>query len=223
MNRYEMIKFFTDTLPPVNPERIARLEKRLSLIIPDAHKEFLALYNGANTNYGVLYGIDDIEEMYEANHLAQCTPGYVCIGGDNGDYEFLMEAKADAQAVYVIDAGALNIEDIRAGRVYTMTFIFDWLLCGNGEDPGDPMALFEEEDEALALVDIELVKLPSGGSAELYKLLGDLGLAVSPKIVMEYQKSQLPCTIGKNQYLHEIEPKLSKLKDQDVVRMIHIT
>ena len=155
--------------------------------------------------------------------MAKYTPGYVCIGGDNGDYEFLMGAKADAQAVYLIDAGALNANDIRAGKVYTMTSIFDWLTSGgNGKDPGDPISLFEDDDEAFyALVDIELVKLPSGGSAELYKLLGDLGVAVSPKIVAEYQKSEFPRTIANNKNFRDIEAALSKLKDTSVVRVIH--
>lgn len=222
MNRFMKLKFFTDTSPPAIANDILRLEKQLSLVIPDVHKEFLALYNGANTNFGVLYGIDSIAEMYEANQLAKYVPGYVCIGGDNGNYEFIMEAKATAQAVYVVDVGALDFNDIRAGKVYRMTAIFDWLTSNNGKDPGDPLSLFEEEEDSAfyTLVDIELLAFPSGGSGGLYKLLSDLGLPVSPKIVMDYQKTMLPCLIAQNKLLREIEPRLGNLKEPNVIRIV---
>ena len=223
INRYKQFQFFTDTFPPADLKAIKDFEKQFSLVIPDVHKEFLQLYNGACTDYGRLYGIDDIAEMYECNQLAEYTPGYICIGGDHGDYEFLMESKADAQSVYYIDAGALNAEDIRAGEVFEMTSIFEWLTKGDGEDPGDPYDLFEEEDDGAfyARVDVELVHLPSGGLAELYQLLDTLGLAVSPKIVMEYQKSLLPRIIAEGKLAREIEPGMGRLKDPGAVRIIY--
>lgn len=222
MNRFKKLTFFTDTSPPAITDEILRLEKQLSLALPDVHKEFLAVYNGANTNFGVLYGIDSIAEMYEANQLAKYVPGYVCIGGDNGNYEFIMEAKANAQAVYVVDVGALDLNDIRAGKVYRMAAIFDWLTSKDGQDPGDPIALFEEEEDLAfyTLVDIELLTFPSGGSGGLYKLLSDLGLPVSPKIVMDYQKTTLPCLIAKNKLLRELEPRLGDLKEPSVIRIV---
>jgi hypothetical protein len=81
-----------ETYEPTNNDSIVATEKEIEHRIPKIYKEFLTIINGTCMNLCILYGIDDIVEMYKCNEFSEYAPEYISIGNDNGACELIIKA-----------------------------------------------------------------------------------------------------------------------------------
>lgn len=159
---YSQFAFMTHTAPPVTEAEMQRVEAELGVVIPDIYKAFLRYSNGALLDGARLCSLAEISDLHKLLNIEKYLPGYLCIADENGDYEFLMDARADATTVFLVSAGSMDIDD---GTV-RLPSIYEWLLSGNGDDPGDPFHMYETDDPSPFAeedwVDIVMVKRPDG-------------------------------------------------------------
>ena len=93
---------------PASHDSIVVAEKEIEQRIPQIYQEFLNIMNGACMNLCILYGTDDLVEMYKCNEFSEYAPEYISIGNDNGDCELIIKAEPDAVFCGWLDAGAIG-------------------------------------------------------------------------------------------------------------------
>lgn len=130
-----MIQLLSYPLLPANEEDIAEVEKMIGHKIPNIYKEFLRIMNGACMDLCVLYGTEDMIEMYECNELEEYAPEYISIGNNNGDGELLIRAEENALKCAFFDAGEIGSNEPE---------VWEWFDFCEWVERGCPM---EEDDQ----------------------------------------------------------------------------
>lgn len=201
------IKHLIKAYPPASPDDIAKAEKRLSLVIPDAYKGFLQAANGAVLNFSALYGTESLVEMNRAYEVQRYAPGYIAIGNDGGGYHILMKAGKPAKEFRMVSdsSGVPSGEDC-------IDIFEDWLFS----ETGNPWRNKPEDDEIeLAQAELVLIKLPSDGKKGLLRLKSVLRLNMS--IGELYRAADnLPFTLCSGITVSNAKAKVNNAGEKDI-------
>lgn len=152
----------------MSPEFQSSLEKLCC-----SHQEFLAQHAGEILvrSRTLLYGQTEIEERNLTHEVALFLPGYVAIGNDGGDYEYLLRCNG-SETVYREDPGAFSAPSLEAIHVSFPRWLAEG--CPLPEAPEMPIPLHGQ---------IWLLCEPPGGIKDLFRINKFLGLDWSiPKL-----------------------------------------
>ncbi len=95
----------------LTPEATAGLQEALGCPLPTDYQQLLLETNGLSIDGGVLiYGSVELVERNQTWEVSDYTPGYLAIGDSGEGAVFLVKSDSSDPAVYVVDAGVMDIE-----------------------------------------------------------------------------------------------------------------
>lgn len=193
-----------ETYPAATPDRILRVEEKLSLVLPEVYKEFLLVSNGLVGNHFSLYGTGLLVETNTAYEVQAYAPGYISVGNDGGGYHLLMKAERDAVDFRLVSSGyGVPSENDCVGK-------FSELMAS---EEGNPWG--DEEEEEMQNVQLLLVSLPAGGMKELGKLKAELKIGM-PLGELFNKAKDLPCVLFDDISPLAAQAKIGKWRENSI-------
>lgn len=168
--------------PPASDYDIQKVEKQMSVLLPNSYKELLRITNGLSIGGGLLiYGTDDIAELNEVRKTEVYAPGYVAIGDDGGGRVFLMHQGNEEKKVLIVDSGDMTPE---YSDLISSDFI-QWVDSGFSIN-ADEMIYEIKWSENCKVV---LIDTPDGGLKDLLKIRSIFGLKISTADLLKGSKN----------------------------------
>jgi hypothetical protein len=175
---------------------IARVVRELAKIVGEGRVPAVLLdhwrkENGFLGDTVLFYSTAEILERNEVFEVAMYCPGYLAFANDGGSMVALLEAKEDAQEVFVNWMGNMKPSSMRS----TNQKLGEWIQTG---------CVFEEEVEsefyADEAVSLRLDKMPDDGIKGLMRFNKALNLGLSITALKQMEK-ELPVVLDKMSYI----------------------
>ena len=107
-------------------KKILEVEKDLNIIIPNVYKEILLKNLNRNFEDCMLYDINEIKEFYKSCEFSTYMPNYIPIGGDYGEFIFVIKSGANEVEFGIIDEGAIG-----SSTVENLQNFNEWYINGH--------------------------------------------------------------------------------------------
>lgn len=103
--------------PPVEENRVRKVEIELGVKFPSDYKEFISFSNGAEgsigENYLILWSIDEIIELNEAYGVNDFANGLVLFGSDGGDAAFAFDTRTKESHIVTVPFIGMDLEAVK--------------------------------------------------------------------------------------------------------------
>jgi hypothetical protein len=102
--------------PPVEENKIKKVETELGITFPKDYIEFISNSNGAEgslgENYLIIWSIEDIIELNEAYGVNDFSKGLVVFGSDGGDTAFAFDTRTNETHIVTVPFIGMDLEEV---------------------------------------------------------------------------------------------------------------
>ncbi len=102
--------------PPVEGNKVKKVEAELDVTFPNDYIEFISYSNGAEgsigENYLILWSIEDIVELNEDYGVNEFAKGLVLFGSDGGDTAFAFDKRTNETQIVTVPFIGMDLNEI---------------------------------------------------------------------------------------------------------------
>ena len=191
----------------LNDQNITEFEITHKLKIPSIYAEFLKKHNGFTFDGGMLlYSLDDIEEMNEAQQIQHYQPNCIAIGDNGGGLMFLMKQEDDAKEVFIVDMGDCDINT----AFLKIDNFQKWFNTG--------CTIVDSNETDCDLVNVYLIKNPINGIKDLVKIKNIFSINTPSKQFLGLSR-ELPCLLISDINYYIAKKLIEKVGQTDIFKI----